>query len=254
MVLSCRQYPDHNTIAPFIATMKDEILPLSLDVLLVCEEMNLLGGTFFALEGCKLPSNASMGWSWKVDDLKRKKEKIEESVRKTMNEQEEEDRKDDDPPFSGGNREKQIEALKKQAERIQAWLKENEAKIGKKGREITSNVTDNESAKMTTSHGAVQGYNSQALVDAKHQVLILGEVFGEGQDVGLIPPMIDGAKKNMNQIGHANSSEYFAGMTFAVDSRYHSKNNIQKGEDEKLDAYISDKLLNTRDPRYDEWR
>jgi hypothetical protein len=39
MVLSCRQYPDHNTIAPFIATMKDEILPLSLDVLLVCEEM-----------------------------------------------------------------------------------------------------------------------------------------------------------------------------------------------------------------------
>ena len=81
MVLSCRQYPNHNTIAPFIATMKDEILPLSLDVLLVCEEMNLLGGTFFALEGCKLPSNASMGWSWKVDDLKRKKEKIESKKR-----------------------------------------------------------------------------------------------------------------------------------------------------------------------------
>ena len=234
--------------------MKDEILPLFRDVLLVCEEMSLLGGTFFALDGCKLPGNASMRWSGRVDDLKRKKEKIEEKVRQTLKEQEEEDRKDDDPPFTGGNREKQIEVLKKQSEWIQTWLKENEAKIGKKGREITSNVTDNESAKMTTSHGAVQGYNSQALVDAKHQVIIHGEGFGEGQDVGHIPPMIDGAKENMNQIGHTDCAEYFAGKTFTADSGYHSKSNIQKCEDEKLDAYIPDKLLRTRDPRYDEWR
>ena len=66
MALSCGQYPDHSTIAPFVASMKDEILPLFRDVLLVCEEMNLLGGTFFALDGCKLPSNASMRWSGKV--------------------------------------------------------------------------------------------------------------------------------------------------------------------------------------------
>jgi hypothetical protein len=47
----------------------------------------------------------------------------------------------------------------------------------------------------------IQGYNSQALVDAKHRVIIHGEVFGEGHDEGLIPPMIDGAKENMSQIG-----------------------------------------------------
>jgi len=254
MALSCGQYPDHSTIAPFVASMKDEILPLFRDVLLVCEEMNLLGGTFFALDGCKLPGNASMKWSGKVDDLKRKKEKIEERVRQTLNEQEEEDRKDDEPPFSGGNREKQVEALKKQADRIQAWLKENEAKIGKKGREIRSNVTDNDSATMTTSHGMIQGYNSQALVDAKHRVIIHGEVFGEGHDEALIPPMIDGAKENMNQIGQADSAEYFAGKTFTADSGYHSNSNIEKCEDEKLDAYIPDKWLCMRDPRYGKWR
>lgn len=33
------------------------------DVLLVREEMNLLGGTMFALDGCKLPFNASKEWS-----------------------------------------------------------------------------------------------------------------------------------------------------------------------------------------------
>jgi transposase len=59
VALACGQQPDHSTIAAFVSSMKDEILPLFRDVLLVCEEMNLLGGTMFALDGCKLPSNAS---------------------------------------------------------------------------------------------------------------------------------------------------------------------------------------------------
>jgi transposase len=63
MALSCGQYPDHSTVAAFVSSMKDEIVPLFRDVLLVCEEMNLLGGTFFAVDGCKLPSNASREWS-----------------------------------------------------------------------------------------------------------------------------------------------------------------------------------------------
>ena len=59
MALTCGQQPDHSTIAAFVSTMKDEILPLFRDVLMVCEESSLLGGTFFALDGCKIPSNAS---------------------------------------------------------------------------------------------------------------------------------------------------------------------------------------------------
>ena len=126
MALSCGQYPDYTTIATFVSTMKNEIQPLFRNILLVCEEMDLLGGTFFAQDGCKLPSNASKQWSGKVSDLKRKKAGIEEKVRKMLKEQEEEDRKDDDPTLpSGGTREKQIEKLTKQAQRIEAWLKEN---------------------------------------------------------------------------------------------------------------------------------
>ena len=43
--------------------MKEEILPLFRDVLLVCEGMKFLGGTEFALDGLKLSSNASKKWS-----------------------------------------------------------------------------------------------------------------------------------------------------------------------------------------------
>ena len=143
--------------------MKDEILPLFRDVLLVCEEMNLLGGTMFALDGCKLPSNASKEWSGTVAELRKKKEKIETKVGQLLAEQMQTDRGQDDPPGPGASapsRQQQVEKLQKKAELIDQWLAENQPKIGAVGREKQSNITDNDSAKMMTSHGAVQGYNS----------------------------------------------------------------------------------------------
>jgi transposase len=70
MALACSTVPDHSTIAGFVSSMKDQIAPLFSDVLLVCEEMKLLGGTSFALDGCKLPSNASREWSGTFEDLR----------------------------------------------------------------------------------------------------------------------------------------------------------------------------------------
>jgi transposase len=150
MALSCGQYPDHSTIAAFVSSMKDEILALFRDVLLVCEEMELLGGTFFALDGCKLPSNASKEWSGTVSDLKKKKDKIEGQVRRLLEQQLEADRKDAQRNREVGRssdeqrRNRQIERLQKKADRIDKWLKNNDAKIGRTGKEIKSNVTDNE--------------------------------------------------------------------------------------------------------------
>jgi transposase len=55
----------------------DQIKPLFRDILLVCDQEGLLGGTFFALDGCKMASNASKQWSGKISDLQKRKEKIE---------------------------------------------------------------------------------------------------------------------------------------------------------------------------------
>ncbi len=163
MALTCGQQPDHSTIAAFVSSMKDGILPLFRDVLLVCEEMNLLGGTMFALDGCKLPSNASKEWSGTIAELRKKKEKIEAQVAQLLAEQIQTDRGPDEPPgprASGANRQQQVEKLQKKAELIETWLAENQSKQGAVGREKQSNLTDNDSATMMTSHGAVQGYNS----------------------------------------------------------------------------------------------
>jgi transposase len=254
LALSCGEKPDHSTICAFVSSMQVEILPLFRDVLMVCEEEGLLGGTFFALDGLKLPSNASKDWSGTHSKLQRKKEALEGKVKQLLKEHEREDKGDDDPPgpgsFRGGrSREKQIKRLQKQAERIEKWLSENDKKIGTNGKEITSNITDNDSAKMVTSHGYVQGYNGQALVDAKHQVVVHAEAFGTVSDHEHVAPVMDGAKENMQAIGH--DEDYFNGSVFVADTNYHSKSNIEKCEEMKLDAYIPDRYFRRRDPRYE---
>ena len=72
MAFSCGQQPDHSTIEAFVSSMKYEILSLFRDVLLVCEEENLLDGTLFALDGCKLPSNASTRMSGTISEIGKK--------------------------------------------------------------------------------------------------------------------------------------------------------------------------------------
>ena len=146
------------------------------------------------------------------------------------------------------SREKQIERLHQQADKIEKWLAENDKKIGSNGKELLSNITDNDSTKMYTSHGTVQGYNSQAIVDSKHQVIVHGEALGRGPDNENLPPVVDGAKENLQSIG--KPPDYFEDKILTADSSYHSIPNLNKCTEEKLDAHIPDNRFRNRDKRF----
>jgi hypothetical protein len=244
MALSCGMSPDHSTIAHFISSMKEEIIIIFRDVLLYCQELNLLGGSHFSLDGCKLPSNASKQWSGTFKELKHKRDKLEKKVRKLVSEHERGDKR----KSSDEKRTNQLKRMNKKIERIDKFLKENEPKKGKTKKEIQSNVTDNESAKMPTAHGVIQGYNAQAFVDDKHQIIVHAEAMGNGQDSDNLEPMIEGAKENMETIGKGEN--YFEGKTLSADSNYHNNSNIKKCSEEKIDAYIPDTGFRKRDERY----
>jgi transposase len=246
MALSCGQRPDHSTIAAFVSSLKEEIKPLFRDVLLTCEEMKLLGGTEFSLDGCKLPSNASKRWSGTFATLKTKKEKLERRVGHLLSEQVKADKRDERDEQEKAARAHFVAKLKKQAAKIEDFLEKNEPKPGKQRKEVQSNVTDNESAMMTTSHGTIQGYNGQALVDAKHQVIVGGEAFGSGQDQYHLEPVLTEAQENMNAIG--TDEEYFKDTLLTADMGYHSGENIKRCEEESIDAYIPDKNYRKRHP------
>jgi transposase len=247
MALSCGQRPDHSTIAAFVSSLKEEIKPLFREVLLACEEMKLLGGTEFSLDGCKLASNASKRWSGTFKTLQEKKEKIERRVAYLLSEQVEADKREERDEKEKAGRADFIAKLKKQAAKIEQFLEKNEPKAGKQRKEVQSNVTDNESATMTTSHGTIQGYNGQALVDAKHQVIVGGEAFGSGQDQYHLEPVLTEAQENMKAIG--KDEEYFKDTILTADMGYHSGANVKRCEEEGIDAYIPDKNYRKRHPR-----
>ena len=62
-----------------------------------------------------------------------------------------------------------VSRLRGKVRKLKEWLKNNEDKPASRGGTKQSNITDNESAKMVSNHGVVQGYNGQAAVDSKHQ-------------------------------------------------------------------------------------
>jgi transposase len=88
MALACGMLPDHNTIADFVSSMKEEIKSIFSDILLLCAEQNLLGGTHFSLDGLKLSSNAAKEWSGTFADLRQKQEKLPEKVKRLLEEHE----------------------------------------------------------------------------------------------------------------------------------------------------------------------
>ena len=249
MALACGQQPDHSTLAAFVSSMGSErIIDLFTQVLLVCEEEGLLGGTHFSLDGLKLPSNASKEWSGTHAELLKKKEKLEQKVKTAVKEQQKEDVGGEDRDRQ--REEKRIRRLTRNAERIGKFLEENKPRSGCRGKEKQSNVTDNESAKMISSHGVIQGYNANALVDEKHQVVMHAEAFSEGEDASNMGPMLAGAQQILEKAGHGPDG--LKGKIVSADTGFFSKKNIEACNDEEIDAYIPDRGFRNRDPRFAE--
>jgi transposase len=248
--LSADSSPDFTTIASFIRGMKDEIRSIFTNVLLVCAEMNLLGGTEFALDGCKMSSNASKEMSGTFSDLQKKKQKIEKTITYLIEKHEKQDHEESDQELRKTKRdhEQRIKRLHAKADKIEHFLAENKPKLKSRKGEAQSNITDNESAKMKTSHGVVQGYNGLALVDAKHQVVVHAEAFGSGQEHELLQPMIEGAKETAADAGLGR--DYFQETRIIADTGCFEEDNLNYLAAEKVDAYIPDQQFRKRDPRF----
>lgn len=250
MALSCGQRPDHSTIAEFVSGMGEEkISSLFSQVLLVCEEEGLLSGTHFAIDGYKLSSNAAKEWSGTHEDLHKKKEKLRELVRESVREHKRNDRKKVHTPRQVSER---MERLQRKVERVERFLAESGPRVGRMGKEVQSNVTDNESAKMKSSHGIIQGYNANAMVDQKHQVIVHGEVFGEGDDGAVAEAMLQGAQAHLEAAGCGTA--VLEDAVVSADTGYFSIRNLEAFEAAGVDAYVPDPKFRQRDPRLAEAR
>jgi transposase len=247
MALSADTQPHFTTIADFISSSGQEIIHLFLEILMICDEMGLIGKEMFAVDGCKLASNASKEWSGTKGDLEKKREKMEKAIRQIVKRH----RKVDATEADRGvieQEEQYVETLRRKVKKIKAWLRDNDDKPGKSGKPLKSNITDNESAKMKTSHGVIQGYDGVAVVDERHQVIVHAEAFGAAQEHDLLIPMIEGTRENFEAIG--NKQDIFEKAKLTADSGFHTEKNVQMLMEEDIDGYVADTQFRKRDPRF----
>ena len=247
MALSADTHPHFTTIADFVCSSSEQVIDLFRDVLLICNKMGLIGKEMFAVDGCKLGSNASKEWSGSKGELKKKQQKMERAVRYLVEKHKEMDSKAESDP-TVGREQKQIETLRARIKKLKSWLRGNEEKIGKSGKPRKSNLTDNESAKMKSSHGVIQGYDGVVAVDAKHQVVVHAEAFGQPQEHDLLKPMVEGTRGNFQEIGA--EKDIFKKTRLTADAGFHTEQNMKMLFEEQIDGYVADILFRKRDPRF----
>ena len=249
--LSCNSVPHFTTIAAFISDAPEQIESVFSQVLLVCHEQNLLGNELFAIDGCKMASNAAKQWSGTFKELEEKRGKLKKLIRHCLNTHREVDQREAKGEEKKQRLEKSLATLEKNFTKIDEFLKHNAPRLGKgkQPKEVKSNITDNESAKMSTSKGTIQGYNGVAAVDSKHQVIIDAQAFGEGQEHHVLQPVLRKVKRAYDELG-ISKDIFNAGVKITADTGYANEANIQYLYDEKIDAYIPDNRFRSRDPKF----
>lgn len=91
MAISADSRPHFTTLADFISGSTEQIAALFRQVLLICDQMGLIGKERFAVDGCKMPSNASKEWSGTRANLAKKADTIDRAVRYLLNKHRDED-------------------------------------------------------------------------------------------------------------------------------------------------------------------
>jgi len=120
---------------------------------------------------------------------------------------------------------------------------------GKRIKEVKSNLTDNESAKMTTSKGTIQGYNGVATVDKKHQIVIDAQAFSEGQEHHTLQPVLEMVEARFKKLGIAENI-YQKGTVVTADTGFANEANMKYLHERRINGYIPDNQFRSRDPKF----
>jgi transposase len=237
MAISGDSAPRFTTIAAFIRELGEEVSAIFTQVLLICERQGLIGREMFAIDGVKLPSNADKRRSGTHAELTREAQRMEAAVAKMVKAHRRRDEsKQDEADAPAAQR---IARLRGEAQRIREFLATHAERRSEKGSLRKSNLTDNDSAKMATAKGVIQGYTAVAAVDARAQIIVAAQAHGSGSEQSVLLPMVE-------RTGRLRTAQTMV----LADAGYHSEANLAGLYEHGVPALIADGLMRRRDARF----
>ena len=222
-----------------MSTLGEDIARVFAAVLAVCEAQGLIGREMFAIDGVKLPSNASKHRSGTRADFARQAEKCE-AVATTMVQRHRVAATaptESNPDTKASNR---VAKREQDAAQIRTWLTQHpDERRGATGAIRKSKRTDTERAKMATSKGVLQGYTNVAAVDSAHQIIVNAQAHGTGSEQELLMPVV-------NAVQSLRATD----TLITADAGYHSEANVQQLAALHVPALIADNGMRRRDERF----
>jgi transposase/ribosomal protein S15P/S13E len=229
--------PHFTTMAGFLSQSSEQIPALFAQVLYLCDRQGLIGREMFAIDGVKLPSNASKAKSGTRADFLREAARLERAVQKMLVQHRDNDRRSTAAVSAA---ERKVERLTHEASELRRWLSEHpHDRQGSRGGVRKSNRTDCDSAKMATSKGVIQGFTGVAAVDARHQIIVEAQAHGSGSEQELLLPVVK-----------AMSPWLAPHSCVSADAGYHSEVNLKALERDRIEALIADNSMRARDERF----
>ena len=265
MMIVAGDPPDFRTISEFRKRHLRALAGLFVQVLKLCEKAGLVKLGHVALDGTKIKANASKHKAMSYERMKKREAELQAQVDRWLEAAEaadaEEDKlygskRGDEMPDWVADKEKRLakiraakaeleaeakaaaeEEMRRRAEAEERRLAEGRKKNGKTPAppkqepdgKAQRNFTDPDSHILKTKDGYIQGYNAQAAVDAKAQIIVAHALTASMSDHGQLVGLIDGIEANLG----AKPKEASA------DNGYLSEANLQAMADRGISAYVA---------------
>jgi transposase len=193
--LTAQLAPDFKTIADFRKDNGKAIREVCRTFVALCRELDLLSEASVAIDGSKFKAVNARDKNFTEAKMKRRLERIDESIARYMAQLETADRHGDAVP------EAKVERLKDKI----AKLKEEIARLNEINAEMMKSedkqvsLTDPDARSMATSgkDTGIVGYNVQTAVDTKNHIIVAHEVTNVGTDRRQLSNMAEQARTEM---------------------------------------------------------
>ena len=175
--------PDFKTIADFRKDFGEAIRNVCREFVVICRKLALLSQASVAIDGSKFKAVNARDKNFTEAKMKRRLERIDESIARYMSQLETADRQTaagaDVPAAKVTRLKEKIAKLKEEITRLKAIDVELQA-----GPDKQISLTDPDARSMATSgkDTGIVGYNVQAAVDTEHHLIVVHEVTNVGND------------------------------------------------------------------------
>jgi hypothetical protein len=247
--LAAGNEPDFRTVSDFRKRHGQALSGLFEQVLRMCRKAGLVKLGRVAVDGTKIKANASKHKAMSYGRMREKETALKEEIRdllwraEAVDKEEDQrygvDKSGDELPAELARRESRLKkiqeakaALEEEA-RAQARAEGKDDQGAQPEEKAQRNFTDPESKIQKTPDGFIQGYNAQAAVDEKCQIIVSHHVTPAASDANQLESAVTSIRRTLRRKPRA----------VLADAGYWSESNVQALEKKNIDPFIATKRL-----------